>query len=268
MLQTYGILGAGDGGKYVIEEALKELGTDNDFIIGCPSKLTPALERVLDWLDTNETAYSIIHDGLPSSNKYLENAVQEYETPTKNVTVALLRMLKEEKGTLLLIWDDGDLPEMERICVKAADMGIKILDLTNGLVPVTVLSAEVEEESTPPATEIEVEPFSREEMLSMSLGVLRKTAKVQGVAIGPHTTKSQIVDAILSARNEEPEEEVILPPVDLGTFHIVSSATNDRAITSSTETCMLTAVFPSGVIMSRPASVSEVKVLFGFESLT
>ena len=100
----------------------------------------------------------------------------------------------------------------------------------------------------------------------MSIGVLRKTAKSQGIAVDQHATKEDIVKAIMSDKPIEVEEVDILPPIDLGTFHVVSSAQNDRAITSSYNTCMLTATFPSGVIMSRPANVEEVKQLFGFGS--
>jgi hypothetical protein len=106
----------------------------------------------------------------------------------------------------------------------------------------------------------------------MSIGVLRKNAKAQGIQVGTTMTKEQIVDAILNdvpmpdpiIEDTEVEEVEILPPIDLGTFHVVSSAQNDRAVTNSYDTCMLTATFPSGVIMSRPANVEEVKQLFGF----
>jgi hypothetical protein len=100
----------------------------------------------------------------------------------------------------------------------------------------------------------------------MSIGVLRKTAKSQGIVVDQHATKEDIVKAIMSDEPIEVEEEEILPPIDLGTFHLVSSAGKEQAVTDAYNTCMLTAMLPSGVIMSRSANVEEVKQLFGFGS--
>jgi hypothetical protein len=105
----------------------------------------------------------------------------------------------------------------------------------------------------------------------MSIGVLKKTAKSQGIQVTPSMTKETIVDAILNDKFVEEvlavqeEEEDIQLPIDLGTFRIVSTGTQ-QIVTSSEETCMLTATFPGGMIMSRTANVEEVKQLFGYGS--
>ena len=275
MLKKYGILGSGDASDNVIEDALIEIGDDNEFIVGCPPKPSKGIARAIDWLIDNEVKYAIVcTEGAPS--RFIDNASHCEYRSADQIEQRVLAMLQKTKGTLLLLWDKDKDSEMEKICFDAADVGVLIRDLSNGLSPLWVESDE--QPAQPPAVaerhiptaEIEVEPFSRDEMLSMSIGVLRKTAKAQGLDVKDTMSKEDLVNAIMYAEsiNEGEQEEDYLPPIDLGTFHIVSSATNQRAITSSTETCMLTAVFPSGVIMSRPATVYEVKTLFGFESLT
>ncbi len=271
MLKKYGVLGTGRTSKNIIEDALNELGVDNDFVVTCGAKPSESESRVINWLIDMEVNFMLTHNGKAPA-EFIEKA--SVERLDANPARDMIHYLSKTNGTLLLLWDDALVPEMEEICFDAADAGVPILDLTNGLVPIAV-DITPEDKPTPVQTqEVEIEAFTREEMLSMSIGVLRKTAKSQGIQAGTGMTKEQIVDAILSDNQltepslqelrQQDEEEEILPPIDLGTFHVVSSATNDRAITSSYNTCMLTATFPSGVIMSRPANVEEVKQLFGF----
>ena len=269
MLKTYGVLGNGNTNKNVIEDALRELGTDNEFIVACGSKTSESESRVLNWLIDMEVFYKVIHAGK-APEAFLEKAMTVHVH--QDAVGPMLKLLKSASGTLLLLWDDAQTERMEEICIAAADAGVPILDLTNGLVPIMVTGEDTQEQAEPVETEeVEIEPFSHDEMMSMSIGVLRKTAKSQGIAVDQHATKEDIVKAIMS---DDPieleeiviEEEEILPPIDLGTFHVVTSAPTAQAITSSYNTCMLTATFPSGVIMSRPANVEEVKQLFGFGS--
>lgn len=270
MLNTYAVLGTGDTSKGIIEDSLRELSSGGAFIVTATTKLSASEKRVLDWVSDNEVPYVLIHN-QEAQDKYVDHADVVYEFAEEEFVTKSLKLLAKSSGTLLLLWDENRNREMEDICLQAADLGIKILDLTNGLVPITV---EAEDKPEPvhvaPAEEVEVEPFSREEMLSMSIGVLRKSAKAQGVEVTPNMTKVQIVDAILNTPDvvepEIAEEEEILPPIDLGTFKIVS--TRATVSTSESETCMLTVVFPNGIIMSRPANVSEAKQLFGFEPTT
>lgn len=264
MMKKYGILGTGTTSKGVIEDALNELGSDNEFVVGCETKPTAGKTRVLDWLTDMEAPYRIVYkENAPS--KYIEASTGEYPTGSTSIDEKVIGMLKKVNGTLLLLWDNDDVEETERICFLAADNGIKILDLTNGLVPIEVESdgpkEEPAEEKVVLADEVEVEPFSEKELMSMSIGVLRNNAKAQGVQVTPEMSKEQLVDAILGK-----EVEDILPPIDLGTFKIVS--TRATLTTNESETCMLTVVFPNGIVMSRPATVYEAKQLFGFEPTT
>lgn len=268
MLKTYGVLGNGNTNKNVIEDALRELGNDNEFIVACGSKTSESESRVLNWLIDMEVFYKVIHAGK-APEVFLEKAMTVHVH--QDAVGPMLKLLKSASGTLLLLWDDAQMDRMEEICIAAADAGIPILDLTNGLVPIMVTGEDTQEQAEPTETEeVEIEPFSHDEMMSMSIGVLRKTAKSQGIAVDQHATKEEIVKAIMSNEpieiEEKIEEEEILPPIELGTFHLVSSTGKEQAVTDAYHTCMLTATLPSGVIMSRAANVEEVKQLFGFGS--
>ena len=264
MLKTYGVIGNGNTNKNVIEDSLRELGIDNEFIVACGSKTSESESRVLNWLIDMEVPYKVIHAGK-APEEFLEKATTVHVH--QEAVGPMLQLLKKRNGTLLLLWDDAQMDRMEEICINAADAGIPILDLTNGLVPIMVTGEDTQEQAEPVDTEeVEIEPFSHDEMMSMSIGVLRKTAKSQGIAVDQHATKEDIVKAIMSDEPMEVEEEEILPPIELGTFHLVSSAGKEQAVTDAYNTCMLTAMLPSGVIMSRSANVEEVKQLFGFGS--
>lgn len=273
MLKKYGILGSGDASDNVIEDALIEIGDDNEFIVGCPAKPSKGIARAIDWLIDNEVRYAIVcTEGAPS--RFIDNASHCEYRPVDQIEQRVLAMLQKTEGVLLLLWDKSKDSEMEKICFDASDVGVLIRDLSNGLSPLWVESGDkpaqppaVEERHIPTA-EIEVEPFSRDEMLSMSIGVLRKTAKAQGLDVKDTMSKEDIVNAIMYAEsiNEGEQEEDYLPPIDLGTFRIVKA--DAGVVTNGEATCMLTAMLPSGVIMSRPATPYEVKQLFGFETST
>lgn len=269
MLKKYGILGSGTFADNVIEDGLTEIGEDNVFIVGCPAKPSAGMVRVLEWLIDREVRYQIICvEQTPA--RFVDNASGcDYRSSEVDIEKRVISRLQKDGGSLLLLWDNNNDAAMEKICFDAADAGVHIRDLSNGLTPLWVESGETEqapiaEERHIPTAEIEVEPFSRDDLLAMSIGVLRKTAKAQGVDVKDSMSKEDIVNAITNV--EETIEEDILPPIDLGTFRIVS--TRESVITTKEETCMITVVFPSGIIMSRPATPYEAKQLFGFEPAT
>lgn len=268
MLKKYGILGSGTAADNVIEDGLTEIGEDNEFIVGCPAKPSAGMIRVLEWLIDREVRYQIICV-KQTPEKFVDNASGcDYRATEEEINGRVLSRLQKENGSLLLLWDVENENAMEKVCFGAADFGVAVRDLCNGLVPLFVESdtQTPTKEKHVPTAEIEVEPLSREELFSMPLAMLRKTAQSEGVEITEHMTKEQIVNALTHAEAVKEMEEDYLPPIDLGTFRIIS--TRESVITTKEETCMLTVVFPSGIIMSRPATPYEAKQLFGFEPST
>ena len=268
MLKTYGIIGSGTAADNVIEDALTEIGEDNKFIVVCPSKPSKGLSRAIEWLIDREVSYLITCTEDAPTN-FVDNAFGcEYFKKEENAIQKFLDMVRQANGSLLLLWDDTKNEEMEKLCFDAADAGITIRDLSNGLVPIRVEGEPqptVEEKHTPTA-EIEVEPLSKEELQSLPIAMLHKIAKSKG--LNPdlnYETTEALISRILYADSIKAgeQDEDYLPPIDLGTFRIVS--TRESVITTKEETCMLTVVFPSGIVMSRPATPYEAKQLFGFE---
>ena len=270
MMKTYGILGSGDASDNVIEDALIEVGEDNLFIVGCPAKPSKSIARAIDWLIDNEVRYYIIcKEKTPS--RFVDNASSCDYRSEDDIENRVISLVKKNKGSLLLLWDNNNDAAMEKICFDAADAGLPILDLSNGLVSLRVEGGPtVEEEKHTPTAEIEVEPLSKEELQSLPIAMLHKIAKSKGLNpdLNYETTES-LINRIMyadSINEGEQKEEDYLPPIDLGTFRIVKA--DAGVVTNGEATCMLTAMLPSGIIMSRPATPYEVKQLFGFEPTT
>lgn len=268
-MKTYGILGSGDASDNVIEDALIEIGEDNLFIVGCPAKPSKSVARAIDWLIDNEVRYYIVcKEKTPS--RFVDNASSCDYRSEDDIESRVISLVKKNKGSLLLLWDTTKDSEMEKICFDAADAGLPILDLSNGLVPLRVEGEpSVKKEEHIPTAEIEVEPLSKEELQSMPITMLYKIAKSKG--LDPelnYETKESLINRLLrlDSINSGEQDEDYLPPIDLGTFKIVKA---DTAVATNHEaTCMITVTFPNGTIMSRPATPYEARQLFGFGPTT
>lgn len=271
MLKKYGILGSGTAADNVIEDGLVEIGEDNEFVVGCPSKPSESMARAIDWLIDREIRYTIVcTEKAPS--RFIDNASHcEYRTTDEEIEKKVLSILQKANGSLLLLWDREKNEAMEGICFAADDFGIDVRDLSNGLVPLFVATEPipVSKEKHIPTAEIEVEPLSEKELRSMPIAMLHKIAKSKG--LNPdlnYETTDALIQRLLYADsiNEGEQEEEYLPPIDLGTFKIVKA--DSVVATNGEATCMLTATFPNGSIMSRPATPYEVQQLFGFKPST
>jgi hypothetical protein len=173
--------------------------------------------------------------------------------------------LKKRKGTLLLLWDDERIDEMEEVVFKATDLGIDIKDLTNGLTPIVVEGAEEEPAEKPAPVqvdEVEIEPFSRKELEEMPITVLRKNAKNHGIATDG-LSKTQLVDALLGEDGEEAPAPMEAPIT--ATVPDVQYATPARSHieTDDDKECMATIVLPNGTIVSTPITMAEAKMILG-----
>jgi hypothetical protein len=135
MLKKYGVLGTGRTSKNIIEDALNELGVDNNFVVTCGAKPSESESRVINWLIDMEVNFMLTHNGTAPAEFIEKSSVERLDaSPTRDI----IHYLSKTNGTLLLLWDDTLVPEMEEICFDAADAGVPILDLTNGLVPIVV----------------------------------------------------------------------------------------------------------------------------------
>jgi hypothetical protein len=263
MLTTYGVLGTGSTSKNVIEDALNELGEDNDYLLYGSHKMSGSEARVCDWLTNHEVPCTIVHDGKTSATM-MESGDHFIDCKDLNA-VEFLKQLKKRKGTLLLLWDDERIDEMEEIVFKATDLGIEIKDLTNGLTPIVVEGSEEEPAEKPAPVqvdEVEIEPFSRKELEEMPITVLRKNAKNHGITTDG-LSKAQLVDALLGEDGEEapaPVESSITATVPSVQY---SAPARAHIETDDEKECMATIVLPNGTIVSTPITMAEAKMILG-----
>ena len=104
----------------------------------------------------------------------------------------------QESDVILLLWDEKNEESSNKMAIMAHDGGCTIKDLTMALTPIVI-----GDETTAEVAPVEVEPetpelvFTREELMNMNIGVLRRQAKALGVEnVGK--TKQEIVDAIFN----------------------------------------------------------------------
>lgn len=264
MLKTYGILGAGSTSKNVIEDALNELGEDNDYLLDGERKLSASGLRVYEWMCDHEVAYTLIHNDNTSED-LLESASQTIRCKTLS-NEFFLKELKKRNGTLLLLWDQDRVEEMEEIVFLAADLGIEIKDLTNGLEPITV--GEADEDEAPkkptmlPTEEVEIEPFDRKELEGMPLSVLKKTMAAKGQD-GNKFSKDEMVDFLANPhqRHPDPTPNTTIPNTEV--VYETKKEKKKHIETTDDKPCMATIVLPNGTVASLPITMAEAKMILG-----
>jgi len=183
----YGIIGSGTCGENIIEDGLSELGVENNVFLIYPRKgASPSEDRVYDYMLDNEAEY-IAYVKSNAPKVLVDNASKVFDVTGDDAWVEILNTLKSKNGVLLMLWDSDNEENCTNIVFKAMDMGIEVKELSNGLAPYFV-EAPVE---TP-----DIQPFSDEELRSMSIGVLRKAATAQGIeAVGSYA-KEELVEML------------------------------------------------------------------------
>jgi hypothetical protein len=214
----YGVLGSGDVNPKIVMDGLLDVNGDNaTFLIHARRKPQGAVTTVYDFLADNEAkfiAYHRIDDNAPKALLSLAQGVQVNDDPAK----AIITSLKRSGGTLLLLWDEETPENSERLAIMAADAGVPMKDLSDGLAPIVVDGStepkveEVEEDlpiaPKPVKEEKNLTAFTRDELMNMNIGVLRRQAKAIGIENLGRITKQEIVDAICSLSDDNREVDI------------------------------------------------------------
>lgn len=188
----YGIIGVGEATASAIHEALADVCKADKkahFLIHARRNPQGAVPSVYDFLVDNEckfTVYTKIDDNAPKA--LVNSAVEAHKT--ENPISDILQNAEE----ILLLWDEKDEDASKRLAVMSADEGMAIRDLTMALTPIVVDSDEPKEKVA--KEETPVVPFSRDELMNMNIGVLRRQAKSLGLELG-RVSKEEIVEAIM-----------------------------------------------------------------------
>lgn len=202
---VYGVLGTGGGEDRIIEESLADLRNINELVVVGKRKSTNSEKVVYNWMLDNSVDYTLLAD-MYSPKVLNENATKIIESSGDHVT-EMLDYLDANDGALLLLWDDSE--ETKDIVRVATEKGIKIYELNNGLVPVANKVEKIKEKVAKqvPATDVEVEPFTEDELLEMPINVLKRQIKSLGFNSTPKDTKRDLVDKIIGVREDEPVKE-------------------------------------------------------------
>lgn len=249
----YGIIGSGTCGENIIEDGLSELGVENNVFLIYPRRgATSSEDRVYDYMMENEAEY-IAYTKSNAPQVLVDNASKVFDCTGGDAWEEILNTLKSKKGILLVLWDAENEENISNFVFKAHDMGIPVKELSNGLVPIEVV-APVETEA--PSDVVEIEPFSEDEIRSMSIGVLRKAATARGIKDVSEYSKEELVDILVDKKtHKEKMEEMPKQPEP-----VIEQRTQ---IVAPDGDCMITVVMPNGTVISTPATIEEVRVLLG-----
>lgn len=210
----YGIVGSGDATAAAVHEALADILKKDkkaQFLIHARRKPQGAVPHVFDFLVDNEckfTSFTRVDDNAP---KPLINMSQEAHTVEDPMKAIL-----HEAEQILLLWDEAEPANSERIAIMCADEGLSILDLSMALTPIVVDTPETAEKPTSAAVSTEednaIVEFTREELMGMTVGVLRRQAKAMGLDMS-RASKDEIVEVILGGGMPEVASDVHVPTV-------------------------------------------------------
>lgn len=264
----YGILGSGKCGENIIEDGLKEIGVENNvFLIALRKGATDNEDRVYDFLMENEADFhAFCGSNAPQIIKDSASRVHDI-SDAQWLYPAILQELKDHKGELLLMWNDDTAEFLTQICFEAADLGITVRELTNGLIPINMVTP-TEKPDAPETSEANVEPFTEDELRSMSIGVLRKAAAARGVeGVGAYS-KDELLSLLIDNKThiEKLEDNVTYTNVsttnNVVTTTVPTSVKRDVIVAPDGD-CMVTVVMPNGTVISTPATMSEVRMILG-----
>jgi hypothetical protein len=200
----YGIIGSGSANPKVVQDGLIDVLESDDsaeFVIHARRSPQGAVPDVYDFLVDEEVrfyAVTRIDDNAPNALLNYAMDVTKTEDPVKSIL--------EMCDKVLLLWDESNEESSEKLAIMCADAGKAILDLTMALTPIVIEGSpepeKVVQETVQVEESVDISPFSREELMNMNIGVLRRQAKAMGVDnVGK--TKQEIVDAIF---HHEPVE--------------------------------------------------------------
>lgn len=241
----YGVIGSGEHSANMIQDGLKEIyDEDTKMYVYCRVGASPSERVVYDWLLDNEKNFTAVTNGkapsilIETAEYILEGGHRPEDT--------IIKELAANNGRLLVLWDDNNSKRMEDLIFKASDMGVEVLELSNGLAPIITEQKEEpskEVEKFVEATEVDIDPLTETELNDMSVGLLKKAAFAQGIADAGGMSKEQLVKVLADA----PE---------------VSSDTH-VANTNAGAHMAIIVWYQDGIMQAMPVPLEQVKPLLG-----
>lgn len=215
----YGIVGGGKHPQNIIEDGLKDIyyvNPDNTLYLNCRKGATDSEKRVYTYvLDNTIPFLAVSQDG--TAPKILVETADYIVDGGSSAEHTIIKELAANGGTLLILWDDENEDRMNQMVIQATDLGVNVLELSNGLTPFVFDEATQEEtitETPTPKAEVELEPLTRDELGDMSIGLLKKAAFAQGIADAGGMSKNELVNVLV-------EDELPVVSADIVATEIV-----------------------------------------------
>ncbi len=201
----YGIVGGGKHAASIIEDGIKDIFTqdlDHTLYLNCRKGASESEKIAYSYVLDNEIPFIAVTSDS-SAPKVLVETADYIVDGGSSAEQAIIKELAANNGTLLVMWDDERSEEMMYLVVTAIDLGVTVLELSNGLVPI-LLEDPVEQEPTitetpAPKAEVELEPLTRDELSDMSIGLLKKAAFAQGIADAGGMSKEALMNALMES---------------------------------------------------------------------
>ena len=202
---VHAIIGTGETSDQALFESFKDVLEAGDAVgLVWSGKPTPTQEAVYDYVLDNEVQFVLYYkdgDKVPAVFSKAENGIVQ---KSRNPIIKAVTDIAGAGKLLALIPDDQDeIADLFDEITEHLDESVLILDLANGLEPITLVVPEVEEEET---EEEESEPDDAED-ISFTKGELEIMAapavKAYGAKLGAKAvTKSGIIAELFPADTE------------------------------------------------------------------
>lgn len=206
-MSTHVVMGIGDAPESVITEGLRDVLKEGDDIafawVGSP--VPKSLEAVYGYVLDNEVQFTMYYtDGQKIPGAFRE-ADHGMVVKTRDIFSSLV---KSVSGNVLYLWDDGELELAERIFDSTE---CKILELSNGLVPIVLEEAPapelVEDVHDDDDDDDDDMRFTMEQLESMTVPLVKRYGERMGCTA---KTKAGIISELFPP-TEVPSQESPAP---------------------------------------------------------
>ena len=217
--KIYGIAGRGHAKASVVMTAIKDsVEAGGTFILPFYKEESAIMHKVYTHFEDDSDAVETWISNKPKKPEFSFVEETDFARDTAwsdddvdhQIVVNLIDFNQEDEAFLLLLWDDDNADLMTDLAIKAIEGGVQVLDLANGLAPITIESdgAEPTEESAEESAEEDKDEdvagsFTYEELVAMPMASLKRMASALGHELPSRPTKGDLAEMILG--NAEPE---------------------------------------------------------------
>jgi hypothetical protein len=204
--KTHAIVGTGTAPTKVITEGLRDgLSKGDTVALVWKGKPSDTEEAIYDYVLENEFAFTMYYEEGTNPPRVFRESDHGVTQKVRNATKAAI---KDATGTVLFLWDnESDDDQIDPVFDFKAD-GVMILELTNGLSPIT--DGDIPEPVEPEVEKDEKEPeddsrFTKEELETATAYTVKRYGERLGCKA---TTKSGII-AELFPEDDGADEEMM-----------------------------------------------------------